>query len=182
MTLEDFYRVVARQLRLERIRVKAAAHVVAQDRPLWKYACTESRASACKVVLPRNTRGAQSAFGYIRPSSPNTGRRNASGSGCRHSLFHHVQPVSTISTEAFVAAVARQRDRHVLAGQLTNPVGRDCRAVRHGSSYRRASRSIKSKSSLSTRSTLSAGGIAAPLAAHAGTHRIAHRKTKLSTY
>ncbi len=50
---------------------------------LWKYASTGSRASASKVVLARKTRGAQSAFGYSRPSSPKSGRRAASGSGAR---------------------------------------------------------------------------------------------------
>jgi hypothetical protein len=48
-----------------------------------KYASTELRPSASNVDFARNIRGAQSAFGYACPSSPNTGRRNASGSAWR---------------------------------------------------------------------------------------------------
>ena len=44
---------------------------------LSKYASVLARASASKVVLARNMRGAQSAFGYTRARNPNSGRRSA---------------------------------------------------------------------------------------------------------
>ena len=46
-----------------------------------------------------------------------------------HALFHQVQAVAPVAGEALVAAVARQRDRHVLARELAHAVGRDRRAV-----------------------------------------------------
>ena len=48
-----------------------------------KYASTELRAMAWKVVLARNTRGAQSALGYRRASGPNTPRRSGNGNARR---------------------------------------------------------------------------------------------------
>ena len=46
-----------------------------------------------------------------------------------HALLHQVQPVAAVAAEALVAAVARQRDRHVLARELADAVGRNRRAV-----------------------------------------------------
>jgi hypothetical protein len=40
-----------------------------------------------------------------------------------------VQAVASVAAKRFVAAVTRQRDRHVLARELANPVGGNRRAV-----------------------------------------------------
>ncbi len=96
---------------------------------LCRYASVEVRASDSNVDLARNTRGAQSAFGYTRPSSAEDRAAHAERQRRTQPLFHHVQAVAPIAAEILVAAVAGQRDRDVLARQLADPVGRDRRAV-----------------------------------------------------
>ena len=87
------------------------------------------------------------------PSSPNSGRRTPSGSDAPQSALHQVQAVAAVAAEALVAAVARQRDGDVLARELAHAVGRNRRAVGIRLVVDAGELSIRSKSSLSTRST-----------------------------
>ncbi len=60
------------------------------------------------------------------------GPPHGNGQGPAQALFHRVQAVAPVAGEALVAAVARQRDRHVPAGELADAVGRQRGAVRIG--------------------------------------------------
>ena len=84
----------------------------------WQYASTGSRPSASKVVLARNTRGAQSAFGYAPASMPRIPVGAAKAvAGALHPLFHEVQLIAAIAAEILVTPVARERDGNVLASK-----------------------------------------------------------------
>jgi hypothetical protein len=71
---------------------------------------------------------------------PEQGRRTLQRQERPHAALVHVPAVAAVAGEAFVAAVARQRDRNGLARELAHAVGRHRRTVGVGLVVKRGER------------------------------------------